>query len=101
MDYLQETGLTASAGIVPEAADLGVEAGLNVVLDEGIHNAHEKNTDHNADDDTLKPEMPFSSFSTRIVHPILAAKSWQAILCIGMSSLTTSTCCAVETRYKQ
>ena len=52
MDYLQETGLTASAGIVPEAADLGVEAGLNVVLDEGIHNAHEKNTDHNADDDT-------------------------------------------------
>ena len=52
MDYLQETGLTASAGIVPEVADLGVEAGLNVVLDEGIHNAHEKNTDHNADDDT-------------------------------------------------
>ena len=52
MDYLQETGLTASAGIVPEVADLGVEAGLNVVLDEGIHNTHEKNTDHNADDDT-------------------------------------------------
>ena len=52
MDYLQETGLTASAGIVPEVADLGIEAGLNVVLDEGIHNAHEKNTDHNADDDT-------------------------------------------------
>ena len=51
MDYLQETGLTASAGIVPEIADLGIEAGLNVVLDEGIHNAHEKNTDHNADDD--------------------------------------------------
>ena len=52
MDYLQETGLTASAGIVPEVADLGIETGLNVVLDEGIHNAHEKNTDHNADDDT-------------------------------------------------
>ena len=52
MDYLQETGLTASAGIVPEVADLGVEAGLNVVLDEGIHNTHEKNTDHDADDDT-------------------------------------------------
>ena len=52
MDYLQETGLIASAGIVPEVADLGIEAGLNVVLDEGIHNAHEKNTDHNADDDT-------------------------------------------------
>ena len=52
MDYLQETGLTASAGIVPEVADLGIEAGLNVVLDEGIYNAHEKNADHNADDDT-------------------------------------------------
>ena len=52
MDYLQETGLTASAGIVPEVADLGIEAGLNVVLDEGIHDTHEKNTDHNADDDT-------------------------------------------------
>ena len=52
MDYLQETGLTASAGIVPEVADLGVETGLNVVLDEGIHNTHEKNTDHDADDDT-------------------------------------------------
>ena len=52
MDYLQETGLTASAGIVPEVADLGVEAGLNVVLDEGIHNAHEKNADYDADDDT-------------------------------------------------
>ena len=51
MDYLQETGLTASAGIVPEIADLGVETGLNVVLDEGIHNAHEQNADHNADDD--------------------------------------------------
>ena len=51
MDYLQETGLTASAGIVPEVADLGVEAGLNVVLDKRIHDAHEKNTDHNADDD--------------------------------------------------
>ena len=51
MDYLQETGLTASAGIVPEVADLGVETGLNVVLDEGIHNAHEQNADHNADDD--------------------------------------------------
>ena len=51
MDYLQETGLTASAGIVPEVADLGIEAGLNVVLDEGIHNTHEKNTDHNANDD--------------------------------------------------
>ena len=52
MDYLQETGLTASAGIVPEVADLGVEAGLDVVLDEGIHDTHEKNADHNADDDT-------------------------------------------------
>ena len=51
MDYLQETGLTASAGIVPEIADLGVETGLNVALDEGIHNAHEQNADHNADDD--------------------------------------------------
>ena len=51
MDYLQETGLTVSAGIVPEVADLGIEAGLNVVLDEGIHDTHEKNTDHNADDD--------------------------------------------------
>ena len=51
MDYLQETGLTASAGIVPEVADLGIETGLNVVLDEGIHNTHEQNTDHNADDD--------------------------------------------------
>ena len=52
MDYLQETGLTASAGIIPEVADLGIEAGLNVVLDEGIQDTHEKNTDHNADDDT-------------------------------------------------
>ena len=52
MDYLQETGLTASAGIVPEVADLGIEAGLNVVLDEGIHNTHEKDADHDADDDT-------------------------------------------------
>ena len=52
MDYLQETGLTASAGIVPEVADLGIEAGLNVVLDEGIHDAHEKNADYDADDDT-------------------------------------------------
>ena len=52
MDYLQETGLTASACIVPEVADLGIEAGLNVVLDKRIHDAHEKNTDHNADDDT-------------------------------------------------
>ena len=52
MDYLQETGLTASAGIVPEIADLGVEAGLNVVLDEGIYDTHEKNTDYDADDDT-------------------------------------------------
>ena len=52
MDYLQETGLTASAGIVPEVADLGVEAGLDVVLDEGIHDTHEQNADHNADDDT-------------------------------------------------
>ena len=51
MDYLQETGLTASAGIVPEVADLGIETGLNVVLDKRIHDAHEKNTDHNADDD--------------------------------------------------
>ena len=52
MDYLQETGLTASAGIIPEVADLGVEAGLNVALDEGIHDTHEQNADHNADDDT-------------------------------------------------
>ena len=52
MDYLQETGLTASAGIIPEVADLGVEAGLDVVLDEGIHDTHEQNADHNADDDT-------------------------------------------------
>ena len=51
LDYLQETGLTASAGIVPEVADLGIEAGLNVVLDEGIYDTHEQNTDHNADDD--------------------------------------------------
>ena len=51
MDYLQETGLTASAGIVPEVANLGIEAGLNVVLDEGIHDTHEKNTDYDADDD--------------------------------------------------
>ena len=52
LDYLQETGLTASAGIIPEVADLGVKAGLNVVLDEGIHDTHEKNTDYDADDDT-------------------------------------------------
>jgi hypothetical protein len=52
LDYLQETGLTASAGIVPEIADLGVETGLNVVLDKRIHDAHEQDTDHNADDDT-------------------------------------------------
>ena len=51
MDYLQETGLTASAGIVPEIADLGVESGLNVVLDKRIHDTHEKNADHDADDD--------------------------------------------------
>ena len=44
--------LTRLCGVVPEIADLGIEAGLNVVLDEGIHDAHEKNTDHNADDDT-------------------------------------------------
>ena len=51
MDYLQETGLTASAGIIPKVADLSIETGLNVVLDEGIHDTHEKNADHNADDD--------------------------------------------------
>ena len=44
--------LTRLCGVIPEIADLGVEAGLNVVLDEGIHNAHEKNTDYDADDDT-------------------------------------------------
>ena len=38
-------------GVIPEIADLGVEAGLNVVLDEGIHNAHEQNADYDADDD--------------------------------------------------
>ena len=52
MDYLQETGLTASACIIPEVADLGIEAGLNVALDERIHDTHEQNADHNADDDT-------------------------------------------------
>ena len=52
MDYLQETELTASAGIIPEVADLGIKSRLNVVLDEGIHNAHEQDADHNADDDT-------------------------------------------------
>ena len=51
MDYLQETGLTASAGIVPEVTNLGVEAGLNVVLDERIHDTHEQNADYDADDD--------------------------------------------------
>mgnify|MGYP004428193721 FL=1 len=44
--------LTRLCGVIPEIADLGVEAGLNVVLDEGIHDTHEKNADHNADDDT-------------------------------------------------
>jgi hypothetical protein len=39
-------------GVIPEIADLGVEAGLNVALDERIHDAHEQDTDHNADDDT-------------------------------------------------
>ena len=51
MDYLQETGLTASAGIVPEVADLGVEAGLNVALNERIYDTHEQNADYDADDD--------------------------------------------------
>ena len=43
--------LTRLCGVIPEVADLGVEAGLNVVLDKRIHDAHEKNTDHDADDD--------------------------------------------------
>ena len=43
--------LTRLCGVIPEVADLGVEAGLNVVLDEGIHDAHEKNADYDADDD--------------------------------------------------
>ena len=51
MDYLQETGLTASAGIVPEIADLGVELRVDVGLDERIHDTHEQNADHDADDD--------------------------------------------------
>ena len=38
-------------GVIPEIADLGVEAGLNVALDEGIHDTHEQNADHDADDD--------------------------------------------------
>mgnify|MGYP000240346194 FL=1 len=44
--------LTRLCGVIPEIADLGVETGLNVVLDEGIHDTHEQNADHNADDDT-------------------------------------------------
>ena len=44
--------LTRLCGVIPKIADLGIEAGLNVVLDEGIQDTHEKNTDHNADDDT-------------------------------------------------
>ena len=51
MDYLQETVLTASAGIVPEIADLGVELRVDVGLDERIHDTHEQNADHDADDD--------------------------------------------------
>ena len=43
--------LTRLCGVIPEIADLGVETGLNVVLDEGIHNAHEQNADHNGNDD--------------------------------------------------
>ena len=44
--------LTRLCGVVPEIADLGVETGLNVALDERIHDTHEQNADHNADDDT-------------------------------------------------
>ena len=51
MDYLQETGLTASAGIIPEVADLGVELRVDVGLDERIHDTHEQNADHNGNDD--------------------------------------------------
>ena len=38
-------------GVIPEVADLGVETGLNVALDERIHDTHEQNADHDADDD--------------------------------------------------
>ena len=44
--------LTRLCGVIPEIADLGVETGLNVALDEGIHDTHEQNADHDADDDT-------------------------------------------------
>ena len=44
--------LTRLCGVIPEIADLGVETGLNVVLDERIHDTHEQNADHNGNDDT-------------------------------------------------
>ena len=43
--------LTRLCGVIPEVADLGVEAGLNVALDERIHDTHEQNADHNGNDD--------------------------------------------------
>ena len=43
--------LTRLCGVIPKIADLGVEAGLNVALDERIHDTHEQNADHDADDD--------------------------------------------------
>jgi hypothetical protein len=43
--------LTRLCGVIPEVADLGIEAGLNVALDEGIHDTHEQNADHNGNDD--------------------------------------------------
>ena len=43
---------SVSASWIKAISDSGIEAGLNVVLDEGIHDTHEKNTDHDADDDT-------------------------------------------------
>ena len=44
--------LTRLCGVIPEVADLGVETGLNVALDERIHDTQEQNADNNADDDT-------------------------------------------------
>ena len=48
---LTETGLTASAGIVPEVADLGVEAGLMLFLMKA-YTIPMRRTPTNADDDT-------------------------------------------------
>ena len=43
--------LTRLCGVIPEIADLGVETGLNVALDERIHDTHEQDTDHHGNDD--------------------------------------------------